>query len=605
MKKRKKSDTVDIPGRSEKGIGFLDIMAMNIMRKVKYILYALFVFLCIVISCSRKNVPAAVSLKQAPKYDEASFDYYYLEAIKQKLLGNSADALKYLELCIKLNPESDASYYQMGQILLNSGDIENSKKYLIKAMNLSPGNLWYYVMLAGVYYSQKNIDSTIIFYEKALKYFPEKESLQMELAAIYMENKNLGRAEEILKELDEKYGANESTTVVLIKNYIAQKKYDEAYKKIMIMIDLFPDDITYNALLAEIYRYRGEEAKANEVFEKLMEKHPDDPEAQISLCEFLINQKSYNELIVVLNSVAINDKILREDKLALFSKILEKGELIKEHNKEIEVVLMLLEANYKNDDIIPLLRVDLMEKSERYADAASMLEALIRKNQDNYFAWERLLMVYLKMKDYKMLLEKAELCATKFNRSYLAKVLYAQAAIENQKYELAFDELRKAAILAGNDDEMKLQVITMKADAYYKSKNYEKAFETFNEALEMKRDDLTVLNNYAYYLAEQDRDLKEAEKMAKEVIKREQNNTTFLDTYAWVLYKRGKLKEAARIMQGIIDSDEEPDAEWYEHYGYILKKQRKCSEAVDAWSVSLKLDKSKEHLIKEIENCGK
>jgi tetratricopeptide (TPR) repeat protein len=575
------------------------------MKKTKYFLFILLAVTCISVSCNRKSVPSGISIKQVPKYDSASFDYYFLEAVKQKLMGNSADALKYLELCIKLNPESDASYYQIGQILFNSGDVKNSKKYLLQAAELSPGNLWYNIMLAGIYYSQKNTDSTIVFYERALKYFPGRENLQMELAAIFLETKKFSEAEEILEALDGKYGANENTTVVLIKNYIAQKKYTEAYDKLKLMIELFPDDITYNALLAEIYRNKGEEAKAADVFKKMMEKHPDDPEAQISLCEFLINQKSYKELLLVLNSVAINDKILREDKLTLFSKILDNNELLKGYGKEIEVILMLLEANYKNDNIVPLLRVDLMEKSGRYNEAADVLESLIKKNQDNYFAWERLLMVYLKKKDYKMLLEKGELCASKFNRSFIAKVLYAQAAIENEKFDLALDELRKANILAGNDAEMQLQVVTMKADAYYKSKNYDKSFETFEEALKLKIDDLTVLNNYAYYLAEQDRNLKEAEKMAESVIEREKNNTTFLDTYAWVLYKRGKLKEAARVMQSIINSDEEPDAEWFEHYGYILKKQRKCKEAVDAWSVSLKLDSLKVHLIKEIENCRK
>ena len=48
------------------------------------------------------------------------------------------------------------------------------------------------------------------------------------------------------------------------------------------------------------------------------------------------------------------------------------------------------------------------------------------------------------------------------------------------------------------------------------------------------------MNNYAYYLAEQNMKLKEAEEMARKVIEKEKDNTTYLDTYGWVLYKRGK-----------------------------------------------------------------
>jgi tetratricopeptide (TPR) repeat protein len=97
----------------------------------------------------------------------------------------------------------------------------------------------------------------------------------------------------------------------------------------------------------------------------------------------------------------------------------------------------------------------------------------------------------------------------------------------------------------------------MEADMLYRQKEYEKCFEKFREALKLNPEDLIVLNNYAYYLAEQDQDLKNAEKMASFVVEKEKDNSIYLDTYAWVLYKRGKVKEAIRVMEGIISKGEE------------------------------------------------
>jgi Tfp pilus assembly protein PilF len=136
-------------------------------------------------------------------------------------------------------------------------------------------------------------------------------------------------------------------------------------------------------------------------------------------------------------------------------------------------------------------------------------------------------------------------------------------------------------------------------------KEYAEAFKIFDEARKVKDDDLTVLNNYAYYLAEQNTRLKEAQTMAEKVIEEEKNNTTYLDTYGWVLYKRGKLNAAAEIMESVINSKEKPDAVWYEHYGYILKKQKKCEEAIKNWNIALKLDSTKIDLEKEIQGCRK
>ena len=307
----------------------------------------------------------------------------------------------------------------------------------------------------------------------------------------------------------------------------------------------------------------------------------------------------------MLNVIILNDRVERQNKIALIARIIEIPELDKEWQDKLLVSLMVLEANYPDDNIIPLLRPELFIKQNRLPEAANRLEEVIRTNAENYYAWEKLLIIYLQMRDYERLYKKGEECATKFNTSYTAKLLYANGAIETGKYTVAIDELKKAEILSGDNKEFILQVLTMRADVYYRMKDYNKAFATFESALELNNEDLTVINNYAYYLAEQNTNLKEAEEMAKKVVEMDKGNTTFLDTYGWVLYKRGKLQEAARVMESIINSGEKPDAVWYEHYGYILKDDKKCREAIGVWNTALKLDSTKTELIKEIENCGK
>jgi len=264
-----------------------------------------------------------------------------------------------------------------------------------------------------------------------------------------------------------------------------------------------------------------------------------------------------------------------------------------------------LEANYRNDDIIPLLRADLLVRMNKLNDAETRLEEIIKDNSENYYAWEKLLLAYNQGKSFDKLLTRGEECSSKFNRMFLPKILYANAAMELKDYDKALDELRKAEIIAGNNPDFVAQVMTMRADVYYRKKDYLKAFEVFRDALKQNKDDLTIINNYAYYLAEQNQDLKEAEEMAKKVIEKEKDNPTYLDTYAWVLYKRGKNREAAKIMESIIKINSPQDAEYYEHYGYILKSLHNCEKAVGNWTNALKIDSTKVYLKEEIEKCGK
>jgi tetratricopeptide (TPR) repeat protein len=577
---------------------------MKINKKL-YTIIVTAVVAVFAISCTSKIAPSVVNDEGKINYDQAKFNYVYVEAIKQKLMGNGGEALNRFEEAVAINPESDAAYYEMAQIVSANGDLANGKKFLKKALSIDDKNIWYLMMMGGFYYQERNLDSAIYYYEHAVKYFPDEENLQLTLGSLYSENKNYDKAISIFDSLDKKYGVNENSTVPAIRTLISAGRFNEAEEKAGLLIKENPDEVLYNGLLAEIYIGKGENEKAGEVYNNLLERNPDDPRIQLAVCDYLINEKNYDELFLLLNNVILNSNVKREDKIALFARLIDSQDVVNRNSNELMIALMVFEANFTNDDIVPLLRPELLIKMGNLDDAASRLEEIIKINADNYYAWEKLLLVLNQKKDYKNLMIKGEECATRFNRSFLAKILYANGAMESKKYDIALEELRKAEILAGDNKEFKTQVLTMRADTYYRMKDYLKAFETFEVAIKEDGEDLTVINNYAYYLAEQNKNLKEAEEMARKVIEKEKDNSTYLDTYAWVLYKRGKLKEAARIMEGIIGSGEAPDAEWYEHYGFILSKQHNCEKAIDNWKYAMKLDSTKTNLQEAIDNCGK
>jgi len=571
----------------------------------KEILYLLLIFGVIFQSgCSRHS--AGFLMKPGPdgRYDTATYDYIFTEAVKQKLLGNSSESLKLLEQCIVMNPVADAAYYQIAQILLTGGDLSNGKKFALKAYNVDESNIWYMSLLAGIYYQEKNLDSAVIFYEKLVRIYPERDEIMLTLGNIYSEKGDNKKAEETYNYLESKYGLNENIAMSQVKNLVNAGDFKGAEEKIKKLIAETPDEVLYNGILAEIYRSQGETEKALDVYNKLVDMDPNDPQTQMSVGDFLLENHSYNELFAVLNTIILNDQIPKEQKISLFAKCLENDTLVMTRGNDLELVVRVMEATYKGDMIVNLMRPEYYEKAGKKDLAIKRLEELISETPDNYYAWEKLLLLYSETGDYDQLLVKGEECATRFNRSYLAKILYASAATEKGKYDIALEEIRKAKILAGEEKQLLVQALTMEADVFYRKKEYSKSFSIFKEALKLDPSDLTVLNNYAYFLAEQGQNLTEAESMIKIVIEKEGENKTFMDTYAWVLYKRGKFKEAARIMEEIMKGVED-DSEWFEHYGFIMKAMKKCEIATEYWNRAMSLDRKKEYLIKEIENCSK
>jgi Tfp pilus assembly protein PilF len=576
------------------------------MRKtVKFIFLSSLILASFLAGCSRQTLPAKGGSAELKKFDVAQYEYFYVEALKQKLLGNSGDALRYFEQCLELNPASDASYYQMATIIAASGNPGGARKYALRAVEIEGKNLWYLMLLSELYYQEKKIDSAIVWYEKAVKLFPDRENIQLALGNLYIENNMFDKANSIFDSFDRKYGINEASTISSVRSLVAGGKYKEAKVKIESLVADQPGNILYMGLLAEVCSGLGEKERALGIYNEMMEAEPGNPQVQLSMADFLTGEKMYEELFALLNTIILNNNISPDIKVQFFAHLLEHKELVADNQSRLIIAMMVLEAGYRNDNRVTLLRPELLVLQGKKAEAIARLEEVIQQQPGNFLAWERLLFICFENRDFEKLTKRGGEYATKFNMSFLGKILYAQGAAETGDPETALAELKKAEILAGDNKEMMFQVIAMRADVYYKMKDFDKAFMNYEEALKYNSEDLTVLNNYAYYLAEQGMKLKEAEELARRVVGMEKQNNTFLDTYGWVLFKRGKLNEAAKVFETIISSNEEPDAEWFEHYGYILRRQKKCEKAIENWKISIQLDPSKTHLLKEIENCAR
>jgi Tfp pilus assembly protein PilF len=449
------------------------------------------------------------------------------------------------------------------------------------------------------------MDSAAVYYETAVEKFPENDRIKLTLGSIYAENSDFIKAENIYGLLEEKYGNGGNVTILAVRNLMNEKKLDEAKDKVMNILKDNPDNTMFNGILAEIYRKKGDRYNAEAVYQKIINIDSTNIQIVLSLVDFLLEGKEYEDFFKFINDLVIDNQFSRDDMMGIFSKVLEDNDLIKDKGIELEIVIRVLESTFENDNIIVMLRPELYQKEGKPELAAARLEELLEQFPDDYMIWERLLLLYSDTRNYDRLYVLGKTCSTKFNMSYVAKVLYASAAMEKKDYNVAVEELGKALILAGNQDELISQVLSMEADVYYRKKEYMKCFELYKEILKKNPEDLMVLNNYAYFLAEQDQDLKEADRMIRIVIEKEKNNGTYLDTYAWVLYKRGKYKEAARVLEELMDRDKKEDSEWFEHYGYIMKALRKCNIAKDYWQKAFKLNNDKDYLNQEIEDCLK
>lgn len=170
-------------------------------------------------------------------------------------------------------------------------------------------------------------------------------------------------------------------------------------------------------------------------------------------------------------------------------------------------------------------------------------------------------------------------------------------ASQEERYDDAKSHLQQALEYAENDT-LRSSLLGSIGDIEHQRNNMKQCYKCYDKALRLHGDNAMVLNNYAYFLSLEGRQLERALTMASRAIALSENNSTYLDTMAWVLYKLGRYAEAKKYMQQALSLDRQQSAELMLHYGDILHALGEEFMAKTYWRKALEKGADKEEVEK-------
>jgi Tfp pilus assembly protein PilF len=137
-------------------------------------------------------------------------------------------------------------------------------------------------------------------------------------------------------------------------------------------------------------------------------------------------------------------------------------------------------------------------------------------------------------------------------------------------------------------------------DIYHEKNMCKEAYEAYDSALVYKPDNVLVLNNYAYYLALEKKDLEKAEAMSFRTIKADPKSYNELDTYAWILFLEEKFTEAKIYIEQSLKNGGDSHPGIVEHAGDIFFVNGDLKKAMDYWQQADEMGSDSKTLKKKI-----
>jgi len=535
--------------------------------------------------------------------DRRKFDYFFYEALNAKAQGNYDEAVDLFQHCYALDSTNANVLVELGTFYNVLQEKNKALGFFRKAVSHDATNYYYNMMLAGLSKELGLKQDVVDIYSTLSKLYPDKPDLQFELANAYADNGELQKAIDTLNKLEKSTGISEIITLNKYRLYSQMNKKKRAFDEIQQIIDKNPADPRYLILMGDLYLEDNQSKKALDYYEKAGQIDQHYPALILSMVNYYEKTNNKTAAQAELQKAITSSSLDGEIKLQLLTRYLGILQQSKQDLKQANPLFETLFEQHPNNTQLNMIYGNALLLQDDKAGAMKQFEIYAKDNPSDPAGYDQIIRIALTDENLDKIREVTTEALKHLPQEpqfyyYLGAAHYQQG---NYKEALSvFEEGLKNAVI--NNPLLESDFHGQIGDLNYFLGNKETAFQSYEKALKLNPQNLSVLNNYSYYLSLEKKDLDKAEQMSGITIKAEPMNPTFLDTYGWVLYEQGSYVMAKIYIEKAIEySNDDPSAEVFEHYGDVLYKAGDKEKALEQWKKAKELGGDSAALERKIE----
>lgn len=526
--------------------------------------------------------------------DRYLFDTYFFASIEARMRGDNNAAFELLKKCRKLDYLSPAVLFEMSRLLAASNEYAYAADYAAEAAKIDTLRNPTYVRTAILYLKVVGkLHDVLPLYDKLIDIQPdERNELLLEKAAI---EKNLTHYDDALKTLD-LVSSNEKKTILDVELsrtgiYEAAGKYRKENKLFKSLNKRFLNDLRVMVEQSRYYYNRGLITESKELCEKVVTM-PGGSVYYFVLAD-IYRTLSMDSLFASTSIKAFSHPDINvEAKTSRLFDILNRPDNMMFDAKWrcfFDNVFYSLLNTHPDDQQSVALAYNYYYNTDRQEKATKLLRTYVSQYPGNEFIWRNLISSLqndptVVNKDVIDLCQRAvdDMPEHPFFHLILGQALQMDNQSEKGLAEfLTADDLYQYSA-SQEDAQFRIYALHGIAECYHALDSLDQCFAVYDKILIENPDDAAALNNYAYWLAKENRDLERAERMSSQSLKSDALSPTYLDTYAFVLYKRGRYSEAKFIMERCLAQLEgQYDAVVLYHYADILEANGEKEKATE------------------------
>lgn len=525
-------------------------------------------------------------LPQLSHNDSLRFKMYYFEAVNQQSMGNYDAAVDLLNRCLAINPNAAEAYFMRSSYsAVLKGDTAGFED-VKKAAELSPRNNYYMERLAQVYIKNNEYEEAIEAYKKLTQNSPKRADLLKILCALYSKVKDYDGMIATLNRIEELEGNSEEITLNKMHAYSQQGKKEEEFGELKALADRHPNDLNYKVMIGNWLLQNGKAQEAFDEYQSVLSQEPDNNMAMMSMIDYYNTAGQKEKADSTQEAMLLSQKTPLESKVSIIQQIVAAD--MKSGADSAHVLGLfkkILAQPQKTSDMAELYVAYMTFKKMPTDTISAAIETALTDFPDNVSLRMQLINNEWEKGNYARVVELSQQAIDYTPDKFVFYYYLGLAYVQLDEDDLAIDAFKRGVAHVESDTKGELvsDVYGFIGDLLYQQEKKEEACEAYENSLKWNSDNYEVLNNYAYYLSVDGRQLAKAEQMSYRTVQAKPDDTNCLDTYAWILFKQKKYEEALPFIDMAVKNDTAVSATILEHAGDIHAKNGDIEAAVKYW----------------------
>lgn len=537
-------------------------------------------------------------------------DYIFMEAQARNARGEDDSYFELLRGAYDLDTTETSIGQTLGYYLMALGRNDSlmaRQGYLMMRRHFDrhPDDYYSAIFYGMVNNSLGNVDESVRVWTIVDSLNPTKPDVAVKLVEALQEKRDtasLRRSLSILDRIERAEGKDLGLTSHKIRAMLAMRDTAASIGEITSLMKSSPRNVQYQLYAGDIFMALNRPDRAIEYYDMACATDSTNGLAYYKRAQFYLQRGDSASYDREVSRALLKEDLEVEAKTELLRDYVGRlyGDSLK--RPQIESLFDTLLTQHPHEAGFRDLYSSYLIVAGNLKGAVEQQEYAVDADLSNAGRWRSIMSLYGQLNDTRAAIEAGKRALEFLPDDEVINLLMGANYQQAKEYDNAMEYFRKALSLVNREDvSTRSQIIASMGDIFYSREMPDSAFTYYREAVDLDPDNLLALNNFAYYLAENDTDLDLAERYSAICVRANPENDTAIDTYAWIFYKKKDYVKAKEwIDQAVSLEADNPQADVLHHAGDIYFMNREVGKAVEFWEKALKLDPENKIIKKKI-----